>query len=267
MVKSKLISSSEFYKVSQILLQTLCVTNNTDTNQVHFLKFGLPFWCNFIPLVSVALLQVAYSVHLCRTGFNLQDFCYVQSCIAYQSTAFSKTVSLALQSKKLANLFTSLHEIHPSTVNEQHRYKIAEWLLHSKRVMRWYACMQIFMIASYCVIPMYTYAKVLYQTGVWKMELPLKFWLPFETDTNLKFYFVYMLQCWVGFSASVCLSSADLLLLAIVHLVCIHFDYIYRSFNELQLRPDVCNDLNVVRFCVMRQNTIIQCVFQFEFRF
>lgn len=258
MVKSKVILSSEFYKVSQTLLQAMCVTRKTDKNQVNFLRYGLPFWCNFIPLVSVALLQVAYSVHLFRTGFNFQDFCYAQSCIAYQSTAFSKTVALALQSKKLENLFIRLHEIHPTRVDEQDRYKISEWLLHSKRVMRYYACMQIFMIASYCVIPMFTYAKVLYETGVWKMELPLKFWLPFETDTALTFYFVYAVQCWIGFSASVCLSSADLLLLAIVHLVCIHFDYIYRSLNELHLKPDVYNELEVIKFCVIRQNTIVQ---------
>lgn len=242
----------------------MCVTSKIDINQVNLLKYGVPFWCDFILLVSIALLQVAFSIHLFRTGFNLQEFCYVQSCIVYQSTAFSKTLALALQSKKLEHLFARLHEIHPATADKQDHYKIPEWLLHSKRVMQRYACMQIFMIASYLVIPTYTYGKVLYETGVWKMELPLKFWLPFDTDTVLNFYFVYMIQSWVGFSASICLSSSDLLLLAIVHLVCIHFNHIYRNFNELQLKPHVYTELQVIRYCVMRQNEIIQYVFCFK---
>lgn len=256
MAKQKIISSSEFYQVPQILLRFMCTTSEKDQNHVNLLRFGVLFWCDFIPLISVACLQIVFCIHLYRTGFDLQEFCYAQSCIAYQSTAFSKTIAIALKSSKLNEIFVQLNAIHPASVNEQNEYKITEWLMQTKSFMKRYACIQIFMIASYIVIPMYSYFKMFIETGVWQMELPLKFWLPFETTTAINFYSVYMVHSWIGFSAGICLSSTDLMLLAIIHLVCIHFDHIYRNLNDL--KPDDFNEFNIVKSCVLKQTQIIR---------
>lgn len=253
-----LIPTSEFYKVITFLLQFVCVTSEKNANQVFLLKFNVPFWCVITPLMCLSMLQVIFNVHLIATNFDLKEFCYAQSCIAYQSTAYSKILAIAISSSKLDDLFISLDKIHPSTAEEQIVYKIPKWLLQTKRLMLNYACIQIFMIASYVVLPFYTYIKVFLLTGVWKMEFPLKFWLPFDTDRTSTFYTIYMLQSWVGFSASLYLSTSDLLLLAIIHLVCIQFDYIHRCFSELQLQPNRFNEMDVIKACVAKQNTIIQ---------
>lgn len=255
---SILISASEFYKVPAFLLQFVCVTSDKDVNKMCLLNFNVAFWCDVTPLLCLSLLQVAFNVHLIVTDFDLEAFCYAQSCIAYQMTAFSKILSLAISSSKLKELFVLLNEIHPTSADEQIVYKIPKWLLRTKRLMLRYSFIQIFMIATYVVLPLYSYIMAFLTTGVWKMEFPLKFWLPFDTDNAAVFYTIYMLQSWLGFSASLYLSTADLLLLAIIHLVCIHFDYIYRCFSELQPQFNVVDEAKVIRDCVIKQNTIIQ---------
>lgn len=158
----------------------------------------------------------------------------------------------------MEEIFCLLNEIHPTSAENQILYKIPEWLLRTKRLMLHYSFIQIFMITTYVVLPFYSYITVFVATGVWKMEFPLKFWLPFDTDKPSVFYTVYLLQSWLGFSASLYLSSSDLLLLAIIHLVCIHFDYIHRCFRELQPQFNAIDELAVIRDCVSKQNTIIQ---------
>lgn len=251
------ISTSEFYKVPTFLLRFVCVRRGVN-NKVCLLNFNASFWCDIIPLICLSLLQVAFNVHLIVADFDLEEFCYAQSCIAYQMTAFSKILSLAISSSKLKEMLSVLNEIHPTSAEKQSVYKIPEWLRRTKRLMLRYSFIQIFMITTYVVLPFYSYVTVFLATGVWKMEFPLKFWLPFDTDKPPVFYTVYMLQSWLGFSASLYLSSSDLLLLAIIHLVCIHFDYIHRRFHELQPQSNAVDQLATIRDCISKQNTIIE---------
>lgn len=258
-VRSKMIASSEFYKVSSVLLRGVFVTTHQNRKTGFAFKFDWKFWCSVITLMSLSFLQIIFNYRLCTIPetFDLVKFCYVNSCIFYQTMTFGKILSIGFAFKKLNNLFNLLDQIHPKTHQTQTEYKINEWLLETKRLMLRYSFMMIFMIANYLIIPLYTYFNVLIKTGIWKMDLPLEFWLPYQTDKTIPFYLTYLLQSWLGFSASLYLTSADLLLLAIVHLVCVHFDFIRRTFANMKPRP-TANDMDIIKRCVVHHNVLIE---------
>lgn len=258
----KFTRSDEFFKVSQFLLRFMFVTIKTDTNHVSKFKFGPLFWGAMPTLCALVLLSIAFIYFLIKTGFRFELFCFAMCTTCYQYTAFSKAISIARSSSKLNNLFVILNEIHPKTREEQMEYQIRDWLNKTVRIMLFYAMIQIIMIANYVIIPFYGYIKVYITTGVWKMNLLLLFWLPFDTDTVLAFYFVYSVQGWVAFSTSLCIASCDLLLMAIVQLCCAHFTYIQQTLNKLPTsKANPLNDVKMIKSCIDKQNIIIQYVF------
>lgn len=258
----KFTRSGEFYKVSQFLLRIMFVTIQTDTNHVSKFKFGRLFWIAMPILCALVSLQIIFIYHLIETGFDFELFCFSLCPVCYQYTAFCKAIAIALSSSKLNGLFVILNDIHPKTRDEQIEYQIGNWLNKTMRIMLFYAMIQIIMIANYVIIPFYGYIKVFYTTGEWKMDLLLLFWLPFDTDTVFTFYTVYSIQAWVAFSCSLCIASCDLLLMAIVQLVCAHFTYLQRTLNKLpSTDTNQLNDVQVIKSCIDKQNIIIQYVF------
>lgn len=259
----KFTRSGEFYKVSQFLLLFVFVTNEVDrTNNASKLKFGRFFWISMPILCALVFLQVIFVYQLIKHDFKFELFCFALCPICYQYTAFSKAICIAVSSAKLNNLFFLLNEIHPKTRDEQIEYEIGDWLNKTIRIMFFYAMMQIVMIANYVIIPFYGYIKVFLTTGVWRMNLLLLFWLPFDTDTMWTFYSVYSIQTWTAFSCSLCIASGDLLLMAIVQLVCAHFTYLQRTFKKLPSTPqNSLDDFEMVKSCIDKQNIAIQYVF------
>lgn len=263
-MQKKLVSSSDFFNVSSTLLKLVNVKVLQSQNSIRCYVFRWRFWIANITLLFWWSLQIVYGQQLFRLpgAFDLQKFCFCLSCIFYQLIAFSKLFSIAIFKKKLNKLFIVLDEIHPTSIEEQSINNIPRWLSQTNHFMLRYSSMMTFMIANYCIIPFYNYTKVLLQTGVWKMELPLLLWLPFDTDyarNTTNFYFVYLVDCWLGFSAAIALSACDLLLLAIGHLVCIHYDYIHRTFIEMKPRSDtMAENLMLVKECVIKQNTLAE---------
>lgn len=253
----KFTRSGEFYKVSEFLLRFMFVTIDTDTNHVSKFKFGPLFWIAMPTLCALVSLQIVFIYHLIETGFYFELFCFSLCPTFYQYTAFSKVIGIALSSSKLNNLFVILNDIHPKTRDEQIEYRIGNWLNKTMRIMLFYAMIQIVMIANYVIIPFYGYIKVFISTGVWEMNLLLLFWLPFDPDTVFKFYTIYSIEAWVAFSTSLCIASCDLLLMAIVQLVCAHFTYLQRTLSKLpSTDTNQLNDVQIIKTCIDKQNII-----------
>lgn len=247
--------SGDFYKVSQFLLRFMFVTIQTDANHVSQFKFGRLFWIAMPILCALVFLAVVFIYFMIKTDFSFELFCFALCPICYQYTAFSKVIAIASSSSKLNNIFVVLNEIHPKTHDEQVEYRIRDWLNKTVRIMLFYALIQIVMIANYVVIPFYGYIKVYLATGVWRMDLLLLFWLPFDTDTVVAFYFVYSVQGWLCSSLSLCIASCDLLLLAIVQLCCAHFTYLQRTLNKLPTsETNRLNDVQIIKACIDKQN-------------
>lgn len=253
--------SDEFYKVPNLLMLPMFVISNENSKGFSHVNVHWIFWCAMPMLIFLSSLQIVFAFVMFQTGFDLASFCFIAQVVAYQTTAFSKIISITISSSKLNNLFELLNDLHPKTYKEQVEYKIFDWLQRTKNLMFWYAFIQIIMIANYVVIPFYGYIRVFITTGVWKMNLLLLFWLPSGTDTVAGFYIVYMLQSWLSFSTSLSITSSDLTLLAIVNLACAHFDYIQRTLSKLTPKPDsISIDLETVKSCVIIQNTVIEWV-------
>lgn len=254
----KFTRSGDFYKVSEFILRFMFVTIQPDLNHVSKFKFGRLFWIAMPTLCALVLLSIAFIYHLIKTGFRFELFCFAMCTTCYQYTAFSKAIAIALSSSKLNNLFVVLNEIHPKTRDEQTEYQMRDWLNKTVRIMLFYAMIQIMMIANYVIIPFYGYIKVYLTTGVWRMNLLLLFWLPFETDTVLTFYLTYSVQGWVAFSTSLCIASCDLLLMAIIQLVCAHFTYLEQTLNKIPTsKTNPLDDVKIMKSCIDKQNTII----------
>lgn len=256
-----MIASSEFFKVSSTLLKMSFVSVIRGGKHKFAFKFGGMVWFSILCLTSISSLQVVFIQQMIAAHqFDLKKFCYASSCFVYQWIAFIKIISIALQSKQLNNLFDLLDEIHPKTIEKQIEYKIEEWSLETKRLMLRYAAMMIFMIANYLIIPVHGYINQFINTGHFQLELPLMLWLPFETDTPYKFYPVYLSNTWLGFGASFYMTSVDLLILAMVHLICAHFDYIRRTFHKMKPRrlQSTTDELFVVKRMVVHHIKVVK---------
>lgn len=257
--RSTLIRCDEFYTVSSILLQFVCVTSRKVAKNVLVFKFGWMFWCEWIFFCGISSLQ---AIFLITTEFDMEIFCYILTTYTYNITGFGKILAIAISNERIENLLIRLNELHPLSINEQMIYQIPKWFSQTKRLMFRYSFIQVFLIIEYIVFPYYGFITNYLETGVWKMELPLKFWLPFDTDNKpVLFYIVYMTQSCLGFSACLYTTACDLLLVAIVNtLICIHLEYIQHTFNQLQPRPNEFHELNAIKNCVNLYNTVTQWV-------
>lgn len=250
--KPVLIQISDFYKISQLMFRLIFIPCDKYT-----LNVGWKFWLPFAVALSVPFLGIIFVHHLFVVDFDLANLCFIQSVIFYECTSISKIVYVIKSRAKLRELLTSLDEIHPSSVNQQTEHNITEWLNLTKRVIVYYALVQIGMMVNFVFIPFFGYIYEYMVTGIWKIHLPIDIWMPFNTEPAPIFYTVYVLQSWQGFFYCLQLTSCDLLLLAIVHLVCMHFQYIQRTFNELQVSNDL-REISLVKDCINKQNIIIQ---------
>lgn len=241
-------------------MRPIFVMSEKDAKRVILLKFGWMFWWSFILLMALSSLQIVYIYFLIRRGFDLGSFCYAECCIAYQSMGYFKCIAFGLSSANLNSIFVQLNEMHSKSAMEQFEYKIREKLQQTKRMMIYYSFIQVFMKINFLVIPFYGYIKAFIETGKWEMGLPALFWLPFEVDTNFRFYSAYFVQSILKIIIKY-YTSSDIMLLAILQLICAHFDYVQNRLSEINPNENpTSREFEEVKACVIKQNNAIQLI-------
>lgn len=255
-----MIPSTDFYEVPSIVLRGVCVTTIRDTKLYIFaFHFGEKFYFSFVLFWILAFLQVGYCLQaiINPSYFDISSFCLSSSSILFHTMASVKIISMSIASNELNNLFNLLDKIHPKTTKSQRQYNIHGWLSKTKRMMKLYFFMLLCMVANFVFIPLCIRFIVFIETGIWKVDLVMKMWLPFETETIFPFSIMFVLQAWAGFYSTSNSASIDILLLAIVQLVSVHFNFIQQTFNQIQSTLSV-KDLRTVKRCVIHQNVLNQ---------
>lgn len=257
-----MITSSDFYEVPSTVFRGIFVSIIRDTKCRSFAcHFGKTFYLSFMIFWLLAFFQVAFCYRAITIPgyFDISSFCLSFASICYQTMASVKIISMSIASNELNNLFDVLDKIHPKTTKMQCQYNIHGWLSKTKRMMKLYFFMLLCMIGNFVFIPLCIRLNVFIETGLWTLELVLKMWLPFETESLFSFSVVYVLQGWIGFTATSYITSVDILVLAIVQLVSAHFNFIQQTFERIQ--PDMAmNDLKTIKRCVAHQNVLSEWV-------
>lgn len=257
-----MIASSDFYEVPSTVFRAICVSIIRDMKFCKFAcHFGGPFYVSFLIFWLLAFFQVAFCYRAITIpgNFDISSFCLSFASICYHTMASVKIISMSIASNELNHLFDVLDKIHPKTTKLQRQYNIHGWLSKTKRMMKLYFLMLFCMMGNFVFIPLCIRLKVFIETGLWQLELVLKMWLPFETESLFPFSVVYVLQGWIGFTSTSYITSVDILVLAIVQLVSAHFNVIQQTFERIQ--PDVAmNDLKTIKRCIVHQNVLNEWV-------
>lgn len=256
-----MIKSSDFYEVPSIVLRGIFVSTIRDRKLCKFaFQFGRKFYFAFIIFCLSAFLQVGYCYQaiIIPGYFDISPFCLSTSSILFHTMGSVKIILMSIASNEINNLFDRLDKIHPKTIKIQCEYNIHGWLSKTKRMMKLYFFLLLCMIANFVFIPLCIRLKVFIETGIWKMELVMKVWLPFETESLFPFCVMFVLQAWAGFISTSYNASVDILLLAVVQLVSVHFNFIQQNFQQIQQKKLALNDLKTIIRGIVQQNVLYE---------
>ncbi|CAD7006021.1 unnamed protein product [Ceratitis capitata] len=168
----------------------------------------------------------------------------------YALNSLMKGGTLWFGRRQLEFILKSMVEKHPKTIAERQEYHLAAYFTKIKSFNKYLTIFHLCTTSLFNIQPMVS--SIVEYMGRQDKEEEFKYKLPFimyyyyNERQPVLYLFSYFLQCMGGFYMSYLFLGGDLLLMTLVHLVNMHFEYLIRRIESLQPTEDSDKDLNLL---------------------
>lgn len=258
------------------LKETISVNDFTSIPRAFLNSIGMPS----VSVNNVLKIQVNYLYHasfwnlgLCVLGemiyfvrgflgiadnLSFLDMTNLILCIGFILMCYAKTFAILFQSEHMNSLLTDLQALYPTTYEEQQSYRVKKYYLQSRRVMRMYAHIQMFMIWCFNLFPFAETLMLYASDGVWEVVFPYLIWYPFNPYPRGIFEFLYASQFWAAYVSAAGILAVDMLLCGIVTQICMQFDDLKRKFLNLTPTGRFHEDMPLLKSYIQKHSEIIR---------
>lgn len=257
------------------LKETISINAFTSIPRAFLKSIGMPS----VPVHNVLKIQVNYLYHasfwnlgLCVLGemiyfvramlgvanLSFLDMTNLILCIGFILMCYAKTFAILFQSEHMNSLLTDLQVIYPMSIEEQKGYRVKKYYLESRRVMKMYTFIQMFMIWCFNLFPFAETLMLYASNGKWEVVFPYIIWYPFDPYPRGLFEFLYASQFWAAYVAAAGILAVDMLLCGIVIQICMQFDDLKRKFLHFTPTGKLNLDMAILRGYIEKHSEIVR---------
>lgn len=257
------------------LVETISISGFTTIPSAFLKSIGMPL----VPVHDVLKIRINFLFHasfwnlgICVLGemiyfgramlgmanLSFLDMTNLVLCVGYIMMCFAKTFAILFQSEQMNSLLTDLQTIYPMSVDEQRTYRVEKYYSGSKRVMKTYALIQMFMIWCFNLFPLFETLLLYGSTGAWEVVFPYIIWYPFDPYTRGLFEFLYASQFWAAYVAAAGILAIDMLLCGTVIQICMQFDDLKRKFLSFRPTGKLNEDMAVLKSYIVKHSEVIR---------
>lgn len=234
--------------------------NNVLNIQINYL-FHASFW-------NLGLCVLGEMIIFVRAFLGIENLTFLDLtnlilCIGFIMLCYAKCFAILMQSDRMNSLLTDLQSYYPETMEEQRIFRVKKYYVQSRRVMRMYAFIQMFMIWCFNLFPFSETLLAYWADGSWNVVFPYLIWYPFNPYPRGLFEFLYASQFWAAYVSAAGILAADMLLCGIVVQICMQFDDLKRRFFDLSPTGRFRDDMVTLKDHIKRHNEIIRFVYSF----
>ncbi|XP_037932396.1 odorant receptor 67c-like [Teleopsis dalmanni] len=228
-------SYHEFIDLPIIFYKTIGeeIYAHRSTNKQLSLLYVIYFYVGFINFNLLSLAEGVYFVNGLKDPATQMVAFGVAPCIGFSFMVDFKQGALAVHKKILRKLLDELEAIFPSTTAKQEEYKLHYHERLMRRIMIVFSMLCLAYTSTFSFYPLFK-SVVRYILGMgFERKLGFYTWYPFNTTEDLTiFWLTYLTQIHGAYLAGAAFLSLDLLLIASVTQLCMHFDNISKCLEE-----------------------------------
>ncbi|XP_004521076.1 odorant receptor 67c-like [Ceratitis capitata] len=214
-------------------------------------------YIGFLNFNVLVLGEIIYFVKALNSFATVLEATGVAPCIGFSFVADFKQIALTVHRQTLREHLDQMEELFPKTVRQQAQYKLPQRERVMRRVMGVFTLLCLAYTTTFSVYPALKATVQYWLLGAPTFERNFGFaiWYPYNaTGKTWVYWLTYMGQVHGAYLAGVAFLSADLILVASVTQLCMHFDYISRCLEDFAGASKKCaeEDIKYLQALVVR---------------
>ncbi|XP_017487849.1 PREDICTED: odorant receptor 67c-like [Rhagoletis zephyria] len=250
---------TEFIHIPIVFYKTIGedLYEHRSSNRVRRLLLKLLLHIGFVNFNLLVMGEIIFFVKALRSSATILEATGVAPCIGFSFVANFKQIAMTVHRVTLRQHFDQMEEIFPKTVKQQNAYKLPQRERVMRRVMSVFTLLCLAYTTTFSIYPALK-ASVQYwllDAPVFERSFGFAIWYPYKTtEKNWVYWLTYLGQVHGAYLAGVAFLSADLVLVASVTQLCMHFDFISRCLEEFggASQSDVQKDLEYLKTLIVK---------------
>lgn len=228
---------SEFIYIPIKVYQTIGedIYEHRSPGRVRRLLLKSLLYIGFFNFNLHVLGEIVYFVKALNSFATILEATGVAPCIGFSFVADFKQIALTIHRGTLRKHLDQMEELFPKTAMQQVEYKLREHERAMRRVMYIFTLLCLAYTTTFSLYPALKASVQYWLLGapVFERNFGFAVWYPYNaTEKTWVYWLTYMGQVHGAYLAGVAFLSADLILVASVTQLCMHFDNISRCLEE-----------------------------------
>ncbi|XP_049310752.1 odorant receptor 67c [Bactrocera dorsalis] len=234
---------SEFIRIPIRFYQTIGedLYEHRSPHRIRRLLLKSLLYLGFLNFNILVVGEIIYFVKALNSFATVLEATGVAPCIGFSFVADFKQIALTVHRRTLREHLDQMEDSFPKTAIQQVEYKLPQRERVMRRVMAIFALLCLAYTSTFSLYPALKAAVQYWLLGapVFERNFGFAIWYPYNaTEKTWVYWLTYMGQVHGAYLAGVAFLSADLVLVASVTQLCMHFDYISRCLEEFAGRSE-----------------------------
>ncbi|XP_054729467.1 odorant receptor 67c [Anastrepha obliqua] len=227
----------DFIRIPVIFYQTIGedLYEHRSSNRIRRWLLKLLLYVGFFNFNLFVAGEIIFFIKALSSYATVLEATGVAPCIGFSLVADFKQIALAAHRETLRQHLDQMEEMFPKGIELQAAYKLPQRERVMRRIMGIFALLCFAYTSTFSLYPALKASVQYWLLGAPEYERGFGFaiWYPYNpTENNWVYWLTYMGQAHGSYLAGVAFLSADLVLVASVTQLCMHFDFISRCLEE-----------------------------------
>lgn len=177
--------------------------------------------------------------------------------LAFMISTFSKGILLLVERQCFNDLIIELDNIFPKTKQQQHDYRLKEYLSKFTRMAVSLAVIQLLLGQYFGWSSMIVdYISSRAENGTFEVELPFGENYPFYSYTPISFVLVFISQVFVAYTCTAAGFAVNILLCGIIWQLCMHYNHLMEKLKSFDgTDSEYCEKSHLI-WCIKKENQL-----------
>ncbi|KAH8377051.1 hypothetical protein KR093_003095, partial [Drosophila rubida] len=213
----------------------------TVTDRSSVIKLAANLILQIVNLNFCFSMELLFLYECYKNNENFIKACMVMAFIGFVIVGELKMITVWRQRHQLDGLVQEMKSIFPPVDDEhQQEFQVDRYVKRTRWIMKFLISLFLTLIITYnlfAIVQFLIQRYVLQIPGV-RMAMPYTEMCLWSTDTMLGFGSMYVMQAVAGYTCVTCQLSSDLLIYGIVMQAIMHFDYLSRTVEGIQVSKE-----------------------------
>lgn len=261
--RSKAARFQDFVKYADFFYRTMGIRpyeNAKRHSKGQSVLASLLFYFEIVNMNVNMSSQVVFVVVALMSGEHFIEATYVLSYIGFDMVSNCKILYVWLQKSTLRKLVNEMKCIFPERLPLQRDYNLEKYLKQCSLITLSFSWLYMILIWTYNLMAIVKYIVGNRLMG-WQdieQEMPFITYIPWDWQNHWSFYALYASQSLAGYTSAAGQISSDLLLIACVTQLIMHFDYLSRKIMNFPCGQGRRKDMEFVKAVAVYHDNLLE---------